>query len=45
MALWAKFPDNCDYNPELVDTINHGHVKFILPYEKHLLTTLFRNNF
>jgi phospholipase A1 len=45
LALWYRFPDNYDYNPGLIDTMGNGHVKFLIPYEKHLLTTLFRNNF
>ena len=45
MALWARVPDNYDYNPELVDTMGCGHAKFLIPYEKHLLSTLFRYNF
>jgi len=45
LALWYRFPDNYDYNPNLIDTMGNGHVKFLIPYEKHLLTTLFRNNF
>jgi len=45
LALWYRFPDNYDYNPDLIDTMGHGHVKFLIPYKKHLLTTLFRNNF
>lgn len=45
LALWARFPDNYDYNPGLIDTMGNGHVKVLLPYKKHFLTTLFRNNF
>ncbi len=45
LALWARFPDNYDYNPGLIDTMGYGHLKVLLPYKKHLLTTLFRNNF
>jgi len=45
LALWARFSDNYDYNPGLVDTMGNGHIKFLFPYKKHLLTTLFRNNF
>jgi len=45
LALWYRFFDNYDYNPNLIDTMGHGHIKFLIPYKKHLLTTLFRSNF
>ena len=45
LALWARVPDNYDYNPELINTMGYGHINFLFPYKKHLLTTLFRNNF
>jgi len=42
---WYRFDDNFDYNPQLSDTLGYGHIKFILPYKKHLMTVLLRNNF
>ncbi|MBL1243307.1 MAG: phospholipase A [Sulfurimonas sp.] len=45
LAVWKRVGDNYDYNPKLIDTMGHGHVKFIFPYKKHMVTTLFRNNF
>ncbi|MDQ7042189.1 MAG: phospholipase A [Sulfurimonas sp.] len=45
LSLWARFPDNYDYNPALIDTMGHGHIKFRVPYKKHFFSTLFRNNF
>lgn len=45
LALWYRTGDNYDYNPGLIDTMGHGHIKFLFPYKKHLLSTLFRNNF
>ncbi|QSZ40588.1 phospholipase [Sulfurimonas aquatica] len=45
LALWTRVSDNYDYNPALVDTMGRGHLKFLFPYKKHLLTTLFRDNF
>jgi phospholipase A1 len=45
LQLWTRLPDNYDYNPDLIDTMGHGHIKFMIPYKKHLLTTLLRNNF
>ncbi|EDZ63591.1 phospholipase A1 [Sulfurimonas gotlandica GD1] len=45
LKLWYRLPDNFDYNPDLIDYMGHGHLRFILPYEKHLLELLFRHNF
>jgi phospholipase A1 len=36
---------NYDYNPELIDTMGHGHLKLMVPYKKHYVSALFRNNF
>ncbi len=49
LKLWYRV-DNLrhksrDYNPELVDYLGYGHLKFILPYKKHLFDILFRYNF
>lgn len=44
LKLWYRLPDNYDYNPNLIDYIGHGHLKFILPYKKHLFEILFRHN-
>jgi phospholipase A1 len=45
LQLWYRIADDHDYNPDLIETMGYGHVKFILPYEKHMLSALFRNNF
>lgn len=45
LSLWIRFDDNYDYNPNLIDTMGHGHIKFMVPYKKHFFSTLFRNNF
>ncbi|MCD6190403.1 MAG: phospholipase A [Sulfurimonas sp.] len=45
LQVWHRFKDNHDYNPGLIDTMGHGHIKFTLPYKKHMVTALFRNNF
>jgi len=45
LQVWHRMDDNYDYNPELIDTMGHGHVKFILPYKKHFMTLLLRSNF
>ncbi len=49
LKLWYRV-DNIrtktyDYNPELVDYMGYGHLKFIIPYKKHLFDILFRYNF
>ena len=36
LELWHRLPDNIDYNPELLDYLGQGKVKFILPYNQHL---------
>lgn len=45
LSLWYRFSDNYDYNPDLIETMGHGHLKLLFPYEKHLFTALFRSNF
>ena len=45
LQVWHRFKDNHDYNPNLIDTMGHGHIKFMLPYKKHFVTALFRYNF
>lgn len=45
LKLWARVPDANDYNPELIDYMGHGHVKFMMPYKKHFFDMKFRYNF
>ncbi|HUH42940.1 MAG TPA: phospholipase A [Sulfurimonas sp.] len=45
LKLWARLPDPIDYNPELIDTMGHGYLKFVIPYKKHLLDVKIRDNF
>ncbi|MDD2791418.1 MAG: phospholipase A [Sulfurimonas sp.] len=45
LQLWRRLSDDYDYNPGLIDTMGDGHVKFMLPYEKHMFSALLRNNF
>ena len=45
LKLWYRLSDNYDYNPDLIDYMGHGHLRFILPYKKHLLEVLLRHNF
>ena len=43
--LWHRLKDSTDYNPSLIDYIGYGHIKFTLPYKKHMAQLLLRNNF
>jgi len=45
LKLWYRFHDKTDYNPKLIDYMGYGHIKFLLPYKKHLLKLLLRSNF
>jgi len=38
-------PDEIDYNPELIDYMGHGHLRFILPYKKSMTELTLRSNF
>lgn len=35
LKLWSRLSDVHDYNPDLMDYMGHGHIKFMLPYKKH----------
>ncbi|QOY54686.1 phospholipase A [Candidatus Sulfurimonas marisnigri] len=37
LKLWTRLPDSYDYNPDLIDYMGHGHIKFMVPYKKHLI--------
>lgn len=43
--FWSRLPDARDYNPNLLDYLGHGSIKFSLPWDKHLFTLLLRSNF
>ncbi|MEA2091195.1 MAG: phospholipase A [Campylobacterota bacterium] len=45
LKLWTRLPDNIDYNPDLIDYMGHGHIKFMLPYEKHFFEFKLRHSF
>ncbi len=47
LKLWYRTDThykNYDYNPELLDYIGNGYVKFIVPYKKHLFKLMLRHN-
>lgn len=44
--LWYRLPEHGkDDNPDLIDYLGHGDVKFILPYGKSVTTLMLRQNF
>ncbi len=45
LKLWYRVNITTDYNPELIDYMGYGHIKFTLPYKKHMAKLLVRNNF
>lgn len=36
LKLWVRLQDSTNYNPDFIDYMGHGHIKFRLPYKKHL---------
>jgi phospholipase A1 len=45
LRVWKRLHDTIDYNPDLIKYMGHGHIRFLLPYKKHLFKLLVRNNF
>ena len=45
LKLWHRLPDNIDYNPNLLDYLGHGHIRFMFPYKKHMTKLLLRATF
>ena len=45
LKLWHRLSDKTDYNPDLIDYMGHGHIRFMLPYKKHITKLLLRSNF
>lgn len=43
--VWYRYDDTEDENPDLLDYLGHGQIKLMLPYKKHLFTTMGRYNF
>ncbi len=43
LKLWASTDSSREkYNPDLLDYLGYGHLKFILPYKKHFAEATFR---
>jgi len=45
LKLWQRISVTTDYNPKLIDYMGHGHIRFIVPYKKHVTKLLLRSNF
>lgn len=45
LKLWYRLKDKFDYNPDLIDYMGHGYLRFLLPYKSHLAQLVLRNNF
>lgn len=45
LTLWHRLPDNIDYNPELMDYMGYGHLRFMVPYKKHITKMVLKSNF
>lgn len=45
LTLWYRLPDGTDYNPDLIDYMGHGHLRFVIPYKKHMAKMILRSNF
>jgi phospholipase A1 len=44
IKLWHRLPDAKDYNPELIDYIGNGHIRFLLPYKEHITQLIIKGN-
>ena len=42
LKLWCRVNDTQDYNPELIDYLGHGQLRFMMPYQSHLVEVKFR---
>jgi len=45
LKLWTSWNSALKYNPDLLDYLGHGHLKFRLPYKKHLFEVKLRDVF
>lgn len=45
LKLWSSWDGALEYNPELLHYLGYGHIKFSLPYKKHLLQLTLRSAF
>lgn len=45
LKLWHRLSDTTDYNPELIDYMGHGELRFLIPHKQHMTQLLLRSNF
>lgn len=45
LKLWSSWDEALTYNPDLMEYLGHGHIRFSLPYKKHLTRLKFRSAF
>lgn len=45
LKVWSSWDKALKYNPDLLDYLGSGHVRFSLPYKKHLAQLMFRSAF
>ena len=46
LKAWYAPPGSLEkYNPDLLDYLGHGHLRFVIPYEKHVLEATFMSAF
>jgi phospholipase A1 len=44
LRFWYRFKDKNDYNPDITDYLGFSEIKFIFPYNKHLLKLSLKSN-
>ncbi len=45
LKLWSSWDSALEYNPNLLDYLGYGHIKFSLPYKKHIVQLKLRSAF
>ncbi len=45
LKVWKRLPDATDYNPNLIEYLGHGHLRFLLPYKEHIAQLILKGNF
>jgi len=44
LKLWQPF-GSLNYNPDLMDYLGYGHLRFVVPYKKHIFEVKFKSAF
>jgi len=45
LKLWSSWKSALKYNPDLLKYLGHGHIKFSVPYKKHIVSLTLRSAF